>query len=251
MQKKRSPPAPEGKGASVKGPTSGPVSTLGLHRSTAEVRPPSLARDLPLTPRSIRRPQLLLGPSLPKAAPAAKEQAGHPTPCQVPDSAKAPTPEGKLVIRLPHRAVEHPQSLDRRRHTTTSIEPAQLTITAAVVSWVLLSADGAVGLLTVVIPRFRCNSALLQLGGSVPVLLGPANCRHPPLPLQLCSPADTIPWQAWSPPSSPSPLLLSALVNTLRIILEYMQNQAKRYQHEEYFDEDMDTYVPESMGSGN
>lgn len=114
MQKKRSPPAPEGKGASVKGPTSGPVSTLGLHRSTAEVRPPSLARDLPLTPRSIRRPQLLVGPSLPKAAPAAKEQAGHPTPCQVPDSAKAPTPEGKLVIRLPHRAVEHPQSLDRR-----------------------------------------------------------------------------------------------------------------------------------------
>ncbi|EMP36386.1 hypothetical protein UY3_06368 [Chelonia mydas] len=37
---------------------------------------------------------------------------------------------------------------------------AQFTITAAVVSWVLLSADSAVGLLTIVI---RCNSALLLL----------------------------------------------------------------------------------------
>ncbi|XP_034627159.1 sorting nexin-25 isoform X3 [Trachemys scripta elegans] len=39
--------------------------------------------------------------------------------------------------------------------------PAQLSISTAVVSWVLLAADGAVGLQTIVIHCFRCNSALL------------------------------------------------------------------------------------------
>ncbi|EMP35659.1 hypothetical protein UY3_07170 [Chelonia mydas] len=42
-----------------------------------------------------------------------------------------------------------------------------------------------------------------------------------------------------------------SIVNTSRIILEYMQNWAKRRQHKEDFDEDMDTDVPESTGCGN
>ncbi|XP_065437220.1 uncharacterized protein LOC135980856 [Chrysemys picta bellii] len=42
-----------------------------------------------------------------------------------------------------------------------------------------------------------------------------------------------------------------SIVNTLRPILEYMQNRAKRCQHEEDFDEDMDTDIPESTGFGN
>ncbi|EMP33189.1 Leucine-rich repeat-containing protein 39 [Chelonia mydas] len=42
-----------------------------------------------------------------------------------------------------------------------------------------------------------------------------------------------------------------SIVNTLRIILEYIQNRAKRCQQEEDFDEDMDTDVPESTGCGN
>ncbi|XP_074977681.1 uncharacterized protein LOC125627509 [Caretta caretta] len=42
-----------------------------------------------------------------------------------------------------------------------------------------------------------------------------------------------------------------SIVNTLRIILEYMQNRPKRRQHEDDFDEDVDTDVPESTGCGN
>ncbi|CAM5157009.1 unnamed protein product [Natator depressus] len=42
-----------------------------------------------------------------------------------------------------------------------------------------------------------------------------------------------------------------SIVNTSCIILEYVQNQAKRRQREEDFDEDMDTDVPESPGCGN
>ncbi|CAM5076155.1 unnamed protein product [Natator depressus] len=42
-----------------------------------------------------------------------------------------------------------------------------------------------------------------------------------------------------------------SIVNTSRIILKCVQNRAKRRQHEEDFDEDMDTDVPESMGCGN
>ncbi|EMP33269.1 Double-strand-break repair protein rad21-like protein 1 [Chelonia mydas] len=42
-----------------------------------------------------------------------------------------------------------------------------------------------------------------------------------------------------------------SIVNTSRIILEYVQNQAKGHQHEGNCDEDMDTVVPESMGCGN
>ncbi|EMP38704.1 hypothetical protein UY3_04023 [Chelonia mydas] len=74
-------------------------------------------------------------------------------------------------------------------HGKHAARSAQLIDTAAVVSWVLLAADSAVGLLTIVIHRFRCNSALLQLGGSILVLLGAANRHHTQLPLQLCSAA--------------------------------------------------------------
>ncbi|EMP39151.1 hypothetical protein UY3_03656 [Chelonia mydas] len=42
-----------------------------------------------------------------------------------------------------------------------------------------------------------------------------------------------------------------SIVNTSRIILEYVQNPAKRCQHEDDCDEDMDTDVPESTGCGN
>ncbi|EMP35015.1 Coiled-coil domain-containing protein 90B [Chelonia mydas] len=42
-----------------------------------------------------------------------------------------------------------------------------------------------------------------------------------------------------------------SIVNTSRIILEYEQNRAKRRQHEDDCEEDMDTDVPESMGCGN
>ncbi|XP_065440253.1 uncharacterized protein LOC135981485 [Chrysemys picta bellii] len=42
-----------------------------------------------------------------------------------------------------------------------------------------------------------------------------------------------------------------SIVNTSHIILEYMQIWAKRRQHEEDFDADMDTDVPESTGCGN
>ncbi|EMP26709.1 hypothetical protein UY3_16213 [Chelonia mydas] len=42
-----------------------------------------------------------------------------------------------------------------------------------------------------------------------------------------------------------------SFVNTSRIILDYMQNWAKRRQHEADFDEDMDTDIPESIGCGN
>ncbi|CAM4684816.1 unnamed protein product [Lepidochelys kempii] len=42
-----------------------------------------------------------------------------------------------------------------------------------------------------------------------------------------------------------------SIVNTSRIILEYMQNWARRRQHENDFDEDMDTDIPESTGCGN
>ncbi|EMP29787.1 hypothetical protein UY3_13090 [Chelonia mydas] len=42
-----------------------------------------------------------------------------------------------------------------------------------------------------------------------------------------------------------------SIVNTSRIILEYMRNRAKRRQHKEAFDEDMDTDIPESTGCGN
>ncbi|EMP34114.1 Coagulation factor V [Chelonia mydas] len=42
-----------------------------------------------------------------------------------------------------------------------------------------------------------------------------------------------------------------SIVNTSRIILEYVQKQVKRHQHEDDCDEDMDTDSPESMGCGN
>ncbi|EMP26331.1 hypothetical protein UY3_16587 [Chelonia mydas] len=42
-----------------------------------------------------------------------------------------------------------------------------------------------------------------------------------------------------------------SIINTLRIILEYVQNQTKRRQHEDDCDEDMDTDVPENTGCGN
>ncbi|EMP38084.1 NADPH oxidase 3 [Chelonia mydas] len=48
-------------------------------------------------------------------------------------------------------------------HGKHGAHSAQLTVTAAVVSWVLLSVDGAVRLLTIIIHRFHCNSALLLL----------------------------------------------------------------------------------------
>ncbi|EMP42178.1 hypothetical protein UY3_00565 [Chelonia mydas] len=111
-------------------------------------------------------------------------------------------------------------------HGKHGARSAQLSITAAVVSWVLLSADGAVGLLTVIIHRFRCNSALLL------------SCR--------CHTTASM-----EPTHLISTAAVVSTVYTSRIILEYMQNWAKRCQHEEDFDEDMDTDVPESTGCGN
>ncbi|EMP35927.1 Multidrug resistance-associated protein 9 [Chelonia mydas] len=99
---------------------------------------------------------------------------------------------------------------------------AQLTVTAAVVSWVLLSADSAVRLLTVIIHHFRCKSTLLLLCHTMASME----------PAQLTA-------------------AVVSIVNTSRIILQYMQNRAKRCQHEDDFDEDMDTEVPESTCYGN
>ncbi|XP_050804318.1 homeodomain-only protein isoform X2 [Gopherus flavomarginatus] len=48
-------------------------------------------------------------------------------------------------------------------HSKHGTHSAQLTITAAVVYWMLLAADDAVGLQTIIIHRFRCNSALQLL----------------------------------------------------------------------------------------
>ncbi|EMP25178.1 hypothetical protein UY3_17859 [Chelonia mydas] len=44
---------------------------------------------------------------------------------------------------------------------------------------------------------------------------------------------------------------VASIVNTSRIILQYVQNLAKRRQHEDDCEEDMDTDVPESTGCGN
>ncbi|XP_037760750.1 arginyl-tRNA--protein transferase 1 isoform X4 [Chelonia mydas] len=136
------------------------------------------------------------------------------------------------------------------RQACSPLSSAQLADTAAVVSQVLLAADGAIGLLTVIIHSFRCNSALLLLfqeqispcclswapgymcsssgnvrgantSSSTTSTTTLLSCSHestsqvlssfsinvyshgirrqPPLPLQLCSPAVAIPWQAWSP----------------------------------------------------
>ncbi|EMP36732.1 hypothetical protein UY3_06128 [Chelonia mydas] len=51
-------------------------------------------------------------------------------------------------------------------------------------------------------------------------------------------------------PAEPTAAIVS-IVNTLRIILKYVQNRAKRRQHEDDCDEDMDTDVPESTDCGN
>nr|XP_042704424.1 structural maintenance of chromosomes protein 1B [Chrysemys picta bellii] len=51
-----------------------------------------------------------------------------------------------------------------------------------------------------------------------------ANCRHPPLPLQLCSPADAIPQQAWSP-----------LSESIKQVVEQIEDHKKRIEKlEEY-----------------
>nr|XP_048709086.1 uncharacterized protein LOC125637998 isoform X2 [Caretta caretta] len=42
-----------------------------------------------------------------------------------------------------------------------------------------------------------------------------------------------------------------SIVNTSPMILEYVQDRAKRRQHEDDCDEVMDTHIPESMGCGN
>ncbi|EMP37567.1 Leucine-zipper-like transcriptional regulator 1 [Chelonia mydas] len=64
----------------------------------------------------------------------------------------------KVAVEINDIAYE----MESRRQTIASMEPAQLTVTPAVVFWVLLSADGAVRLLTVIIHRFRYNSALVN-----------------------------------------------------------------------------------------
>ncbi|EMP26973.1 Phenylalanyl-tRNA synthetase [Chelonia mydas] len=44
---------------------------------------------------------------------------------------------------------------------------------------------------------------------------------------------------------------VASIVNTSCIILQYEQNLAKRQQHEDDCEEDMDTDIPESTGCGN
>nr|XP_048715879.1 uncharacterized protein LOC125640857 [Caretta caretta] len=44
---------------------------------------------------------------------------------------------------------------------------------------------------------------------------------------------------------------VASIVNTLRIVLQYVQNIAKRRQHEDDCEKNMDTDVPESTGCGN
>ncbi|CAM4346601.1 unnamed protein product, partial [Caretta caretta] len=44
---------------------------------------------------------------------------------------------------------------------------------------------------------------------------------------------------------------VASIVNTSHIILQYLQNLAKRQQHDNDCEEDMDTDVPESTGCGN
>ncbi|EMP23999.1 hypothetical protein UY3_18943 [Chelonia mydas] len=44
---------------------------------------------------------------------------------------------------------------------------------------------------------------------------------------------------------------VASIVNTSRIILQYVQNLAKRRQHKDDCEEDMDTDVPENTGCGN
>ncbi|XP_050786550.1 uncharacterized protein LOC127038146 [Gopherus flavomarginatus] len=78
--------------------------------------------------------------------------------------------------------------------------------------------------------------------------------RRPPISQRCCCLCtSTTPSRShWHNTASMDPSQLTittavvSIVNTLLIILEYMQNQAKRRQHE-----DMDTDVPESTGCGN
>ncbi|EMP37591.1 hypothetical protein UY3_05221 [Chelonia mydas] len=63
----------------------------------------------------------------------------------------------------PPRSTHRPEDGQMPYHGKHAARSAQLTNTATVVSWVLLAADSAVGLLTIVIHRFRCSSALLLL----------------------------------------------------------------------------------------
>ncbi|EMP40137.1 Putative protein C18orf25 [Chelonia mydas] len=44
---------------------------------------------------------------------------------------------------------------------------------------------------------------------------------------------------------------VASIVNTSRIILQYVQNLAERCQHKDNCDEDMDTDVPQSTGCGS
>ncbi|XP_073201940.1 uncharacterized protein [Lepidochelys kempii] len=107
----------------------------------------------------------------------------------------------------------------------------------------------------VIIHCFHCNSALLvpriHLAGPLVVYRylfswHPSSSTASAATLLSCRRHTT---------ASMEPAQLTAavvsIVNTSRIILEYMQNGAKRCQHKDDFDEDMDTDIPESMGCGN
>ncbi|EMP25007.1 Pleckstrin like proteiny domain-containing family A member 5, partial [Chelonia mydas] len=92
---------------------------------------------------------------------------------------------------------------------------------------VLLAADSAVGLLTIVIHCFRCNSALCRL--------------HTTASME---------------PAQITTAVMSS-VNTSCVILQYVQNQnlqnqaRSRRQHGDEIDEDMDTDFSQSTGPGN
>ncbi|XP_074981862.1 uncharacterized protein LOC142071164 [Caretta caretta] len=171
-------------------------------------------------------------------------------PLQLVDALALGVDEALLVLHDGGELLQMPYQGKHGAHS------AQLTVTAAVVSWVLLSADDSVGLLTIVIHHVCCNSALLlpsdKLGGAVLVLLGAVRLLtiiiHSTAALLSCRYHTTASME-------PAQLTITAavvsIVNTSCIILEYMQNWAKRRQHKEDFDEDMDTDVPESTGCGN
>lgn len=101
----------KGKRSFAQSPCQAMCPPLGFTGVPQRLDPPSPARDLPPTPGSGRELWTLLGPSLPEAALAAKEQVcqlAPQTPHQAVDSAKTPTPKGKLIIGPSYRSMEHP-----------------------------------------------------------------------------------------------------------------------------------------------
>lgn len=111
--KKLSPSAPKKRGSSAKEP----VRPCACYGSTTEVRPTSPAKDPLPTPGNGRGSQLVMGPAVPKAVLAAKEQGQLTSQVlrQVTKTAPLVALKGKATGVLQHRLAEHPRSPDRRR----------------------------------------------------------------------------------------------------------------------------------------